>query len=55
MSNQNHTKISLSRTAQPPVAPFTKEVNPWLAKCPLKTNERLANLGLTSVVKKATD
>ena len=54
MSNQNHTKISLSRTAQLPVASFTKEVNPWLAKRPLKTNGRLANLGLTSVVKKAT-
>ena len=37
-----------------PVASFTKEVNPRLAKCPLKTNGRLANLGLTSLVKEAT-
>ena len=29
-----------------PVASFTKEVNPWLAKRPLKTNGRLANLKL---------
>ena len=35
-----------------PVASLTKEVNPWLAKCPLKTNGRLANL--TSLVKEAT-
>ena len=27
------------------VASFTKEVNPRLAKCPLKTNGHLANLG----------
>ena len=38
---------------QPSVAHFTKEVNPRLAKCPLKINGRLANLGLTSVVKEA--
>ena len=38
---------------QPSVAYFTKEVNPRLAKCPLKINGRLANLGLTSVVKEA--
>ena len=38
-----------------PVACFTKEVNLWLAKRPLKTNGRLANCGLTSLVKKATD
>ena len=37
-----------------PFSPFTKEVNPWLAKRPLKTNERLANLELTSLVKDAT-
>ena len=37
-----------------PVASFTKEVNPRLAKCPLKTNGRLANRGLTSLVKEAT-
>ena len=37
-----------------PVASFTKEVNPWLAKCPLKTNGHLSNLELTSLVKEAT-
>ena len=34
-----------------PVASFTKEVNPWLAKRPLKTNGRLANLELTMVLR----
>ena len=33
----------------------TKEVNPRLAKHPLKTNRRLTNLKLTSLVKEATD
>ena len=37
-----------------PMASFIKEVNPWLAKRPLKTHGRLANLGLTSLVKEAT-
>ena len=37
-----------------PVASFTKEFNPRLAKRPLKTNGRLANRGLTSLVKEAT-
>ena len=37
------------------VASFTKEVNPWLAKRPLKTNGRLANRRLTFLVKEATD
>ena len=37
------------------VASFTEEVNPRLAKRPLKTNGRLANLGLTSLVKGATN
>ena len=37
-----------------PVASFTKEVNPRLAKRPLKINGRLANRGLTSIVKEAT-
>ena len=37
-----------------PVASFTKEVNLRLAKHPLKTNGRLANRGLTSLVKEAT-
>ena len=37
-----------------PVASFTKEVNPGLAKRPLVYNGRLANRGLTSLVKEAT-
>ena len=37
-----------------PVVSFTKEVNPRLAKCPLKTNGHLANHGLTSLVKEVT-
>ena len=37
------------------VASFTKEVNPQLAKRPLKINGRLAYRGLTSLVKQATD
>ena len=37
-----------------PVACFAKEVNPWLAKRPLVFNGRLANHGLTSLVKQAT-
>ena len=36
------------------MASFTKEVKPQLAKRPLKTNGRLANLELTSLVKEAT-
>ena len=36
------------------VGSFTKEVNPRLAKRPLKTNGRLANRGLTSLVKEPT-
>ena len=38
----------------PALASFTKEVNPRLAKRPLKTTGRLANRGLTSLVKEAT-
>ena len=38
-----------------PVAFFTKEVNPWLAKCPLVFNGRLVNRGLTSLIKEATE
>ena len=34
-----------------PVASFTKEVDPRLAKCPLNTNGHLANRRLTSLVK----
>ena len=37
-----------------PVASFTKEVIPQLAKRPLKTNEHFANRWLTSSVKEAT-
>ena len=37
-----------------PLASFTKEVNPWLAKHPLKTNGCLAYRRLTSSVKEAT-
>ena len=36
---------------QTPLSSFTKEVSPRLAKRPLKTNGRLANLVLTSLVK----
>ena len=36
-----------------PVASFTKGVNPRLDKRPSKTNGRLANLVLTSLVKEA--
>ena len=42
------------RCTQCPVASFTKEVNPRLAKRPLKTNGRLGNHKLTSLVKEAT-
>ena len=37
-----------------PVAYFSKEVNPRLAKRPLVFNGRLAKRGLTSLVKEAT-
>ena len=37
------------------MASFTKEVNPRLAKRPLVFNGRLANHGLTSLVKEATE
>ena len=37
-----------------PVASFTKEINPRLAKRPMIFNGRLANRGLTSLVKEAT-
>ena len=36
------------------VASFTKEVNPRLVKRPLNINGRLAERGLTSLVKEAT-
>ena len=37
-----------------PVASFNKEVNPRMAKRPLKINGRLADRRLTSLVKEAT-
>ena len=37
-----------------PVDSFTKEINPRLAKRPLETNGRLANVVLTSLLKEAT-
>ena len=37
------------------MASFTKEVHPRLPKRPQKTNGRLLNRGLTSIVKEATD
>ena len=40
---------------QIPVASFTKEVNPWLAKRPMVFIGSLANHGLTSIVKETTD
>ena len=40
--------------AKTPVVSFTIEVNPQLAKCPLIFNGRLADHGLTSLVKEAT-
>ena len=46
-----HTRSS---KPHPSVAYFTKEVNPRLAKRPLVFNGRLANRGLTSLVKEAT-
>ena len=44
----------LDRDAWRAVASFTEEVNPRLAKLPLVFNGRLANCGLTSLVKEAT-
>ena len=50
-----HKALSHKRyTQQPPVASFTKEVNPRLAKRPLKISGRLANRELISLVKEAT-
>ena len=48
------TQFSQTIPVSTPVASFTKEVNQRLAKRPLKTNGRLANRGLTSLVKEAT-
>ena len=37
-----------------PMASFTEEIDPGLAQRPMKTNGRLANRRLTSLVKEAT-
>ena len=54
LSQQYDSYIGTFNIEMTPVASFTKEVNRRLAKRPLKTNERLANFGLTSLVKEAT-
>ena len=46
-------RTSQLTTNNPSVASFTKEVNSRLAKRPLIFNGRLANRGLTSLVKEA--
>ena len=46
--------LHIHNTEWIPVASLTDGVNPRLAKRPLKTNGRLANLELTSLVKEAT-
>ena len=45
----------VEQTLQTPVASFTEEINPQLAKRPLKINGRLANRRSTSLVKEATE
>ena len=45
---------SFCNTNWTPVVSFTKEVNPQLAQHPLKINGRLADHGLTFLVKEAT-
>ena len=54
INDKNKVTIHRKCSYLPAVASFTKEVNPRLAKRPLKTNGRLANRGLTSLVKEAT-
>ena len=54
LSPQYDSYIGTFNIEMTPVASFTKEVNRRLAKRPLKTNGRLANFGLTSLVKEAT-
>ena len=49
-----HQLCYLGRFTHQTVASFTKDVNPRLAKRPLKTNGRLAIRGLTSLVKEVT-
>ena len=53
MHSGQHTPSTHSQYT--PGASFTKEVNLGLAKRPLVFNGRLANRGLTSLVKEATD
>ena len=62
-NNQFSQTYSMGHTAcnvilvgiiHPPVAPFTKEVYPRIAKSPLVFNGCLTNSGLTSLVKEAT-
>ena len=53
-SKQPQLSISQYWFRQWPVTSFTKEVNPRLAKRPLVFNGRLANRGLTSLIKGAT-
>ena len=54
-SNAEVSRLILGSTesveGETPVASFTMEVNPRLAKRVLKTNRRLTNLELTSLVK----
>ena len=49
-----NTTVMIAVSWPPAVASFTKEVNWRLTKRPLKTNGRLANHQLTSLVKEAT-
>ena len=48
---KNNKGWTIQSAIYQPAASFTKEVNLWLAKRPLETNGRLANRGLTSLVK----
>ena len=54
MSCDTGVTLGYHRICPTPVASFTKEVNPRLAKRPLVFNGRLPNRGLTSLVKGAT-
>ena len=51
--NIHYAEIKLGALIWRPVAHFIEEVNPRLAKRPLIFNGRLANRGLTSLVKEA--
>ena len=52
---QTYNETVMQSSPEITVASFTKEVNLRLAKRPLVFNGRLANRGLTSLVKEATD